>query len=233
MERPIPTILFLHGALGTSAELAPLMHIMEEKGFPCASFNFRGHGKNATMPESFRIDQFAQELEHYLKQHRPKHVVAFGHSMGGYVALYHKANYDDSPFEAIFAYGTKFNWSESSVHKELNMLNPDHLVEKFPAYALALNEKHGENWKHLMKNTAHLMQNLERLDGLTREDLHDIHIPVVLLLGDQDRMVTSEETLSTAAKLPKSQVKTISHSKHEMERANLKEISSILTEFLR
>ncbi|HXH30072.1 MAG TPA: alpha/beta hydrolase [Bacteriovoracaceae bacterium] len=233
MEQPRPKILFLHSALGTSKDLEPLMLLLQERGFETLSFNFSGHGSSQAMPGQFRIDLFAQDLDQYFKKHGLKDVVIFGHSMGGYVALYHTANFEDSPTRMIFTYGTKFNWAEHTINKELTMLDPEHLLEKFPAHADMFKAKHGENWKNLMKNTAHMMQNLERLDGLTKEDLNDINIPVFLLLGDLDRLVSSEETLLTASRLHKSQVKTISHSKHEMDRANLREIANIMDENLR
>jgi esterase/lipase len=227
-----PTLLFLHGALGTSQDLSGLMSIFQERGFETHSFNFSGHGLAAAEPPEFRIDYFAQDLEKFLTQHEFKNLVVFGYSMGGYVALYHKANFEDSPIKMIFTYGTKFNWSEKAVSKEIIMLNPEHVLEKFPHHAEALATKHGERWKQLMRSTAHMMQNLERLDGLTREDMAEIEIPVFLILGDQDRMVTSEETHLTSSWLPHSQVKTISHSKHELERSNLKEIANIVEENL-
>lgn len=232
MDKIKPPLLFLHGALGTSNDLEPLMNLFREKGFETYSFNFSGHGQNAAEPPEFRIDYFARDLEKFLKQKSLKDVVVFGYSMGGYVALYHKVNFEDSPFTSIFTYGTKFNWSEKSVSKELLMLNPDHILEKFPHFAEALEAKHGERWKQLLRSTAHMMQNLEKLDGLTREDMADIDVPVYLILGDQDRMVTTEETHLTATWLHGAQVKTISHSKHELERSNLREIATIIEENL-
>lgn len=228
MDKSKPTLLFLHGALGTAQDMEPLMGLLREKGYATHSFNFSGHGQGAAEPTEFRIDLFARDLEKFLKDNQLKNPIVFGYSMGGYVALYHKANYEDSPIDRIFTYGTKFNWSEKAVSKELPMMNPDHLLEKFPNFAESLKQKHGDRWKQLLRSTAHMMQNLERLDGLTREDMSEIDVPVILILGDQDRMVTSEETHLTSSWLHHSQVKTISHSKHELERSNLKEIADLI-----
>lgn len=227
-----PSILFLHGALGTSGDLKPLMELVEAKGFKTLSFDFSGHGTKTAWPGEFRIDLFARDLEDYLKKHSLTHVVVFGYSMGGYVALYHKANFEDSPIQNIITYGTKFNWTAQAVARELPMMNPDHVQDKFPLFAETLATKHGDRWKQLLRSTAHMMQNLERLDGLTKEDMAEVDVPVVLVLGDQDRMVTSEETHLAATWLHGAQIKTVSHSKHELERSNLKEISEIIEEAL-
>lgn len=225
-----PTILLLHGALGTSADLKSLKEILEGNGYKTLSFDFAGHGKTAAPTTEFRIDFFARNLEDFLAKHQLKNTVVFGYSMGGYVALYHQINYAPSAISSIITYGTKFNWSEKTVQKEVPMLNPEHLISKFPAHAEALESKHGENWKALMRSTAHMMQNLEKLDGLNREDFLDLELPVLLLLGDQDRMVTSEETSLTASWIPHCKTKVITNSKHDLERANIKEIAHSIME---
>jgi esterase/lipase len=228
MDKYKKTIILLHGALGVAKDLAPVAEYLQERGHEVLSFNFSGHGQDSKWPEEFRIDLFARELDSFIKSHTLKSPVVFGYSMGGYVALYHKANFEDSPISHVLTYGTKFNWSEKAVSRELPMLDPEHLMEKYPHFAESLQEKHGERWKSLLRSTAHLMQNLEKLDGLTREDLSEVEIPVTLILGDQDRMVSSEETHLTASWLHHAQVKTLTHSKHELERSNLRELSNII-----
>lgn len=230
MDKKSKTILFLHGALGTSKDLSVLMGHMEDKNYKTLTFDFSGHGQTTKWPDEFRIDLFARELEKYIKDHKLQDIIVFGYSMGGYVGLYHCANYPDSPIRQIVTYGTKFNWSEKAVSREIIMLDPDHLKEKFPAYADSLMAKHGDRWKNLLRSTAHMMQNLEKLDGLTREDLMEVTIPVTFILGDQDRIVGSEETHLTASWLHHANVKTLTHSKHELERSNLKELSDIIAE---
>jgi pimeloyl-ACP methyl ester carboxylesterase len=232
MNKLNKTILFLHGALGTSEDMKDLMGLLLEKGYKTLSFDFPGHGLQSKWPDEFRIDLFARELEKFITQNKLTDVAVFGYSMGGYVALYHKANYPESPVSKIITYGTKFNWSENAVSRELPKLNPAHLTEKFPQYAQSLKVKHGDRWKSLLLSTAHLMQHLEKIDGLTREDLSDVQIPVTFILGDQDKIVSSEETHLTASWLHYGQVKTLTHSKHELERANLKELGILIEEAL-
>ena len=227
-----PTLLFLHGALGTSQDFLPLMEILKDKGATLLSFDFSGHGKKTSWPEEFRIDFFARELDDYIKKNALTDLTIFGHSMGAYVALYHQSHFTPSPISRIFSYGTKFNWSEQSVSKELPMLNPENLLHKYPSFAATLAEKHGERWKSLLLSTAHMIQNLQKLDGLTSDDVADIGIPVLLMLGDQDRMVSTEETTLTKQWIKHADFRMISHSKHEIERANLKEIAQVILENL-
>jgi pimeloyl-ACP methyl ester carboxylesterase len=226
MVKSLPPIIFLHDSLETIKELDGLMALFREKGFETFAFNFSGHGLDATIPAEFRVDLFARDLDQFLKQNKFNHPVVFGHSLGGYVALYHKANFEDSPIKMIFTYGTKFNWSEQNIKKELTRLAPDYLMAKFPQEATMMKERHGENWKQLLLSTAHMFQNLEKLDGLTKEDIAEIDIPVFLILGDQDREISKEETALMSSWLKHSKTKVISHSKHELERSNLREIAN-------
>ena len=232
MSAEKPVIIFLHAALETCRELEPLMKIMTDRGFRTLAFDFAGHGKTTAPPTDFRIESFAQELDLFIRNNHLTAPAVFGHSMGGYVALFHKSNFEDSPITHVFTYGTKFNWSESAVLKELPMLVPEHIEEKFPGFRDILNERHADKWKHLLRSTAHMIQNLEKLDGLTREDLASVEIPVCLMLGDQDRMVGGEETQLAHRHLRQSEVKTITHSKHDLDKANLKEIAGIMEDFL-
>lgn len=226
------SVLFLHDVLGTSADLTPLMNLIKGQGHDVFSFDFSGHGKSTPWPDEFRIDLFARDLDRFLKSREIANVVVVGHALGGYVALYYVANYEDSPIYQIFTYGTKFNWGSEALAKEMLALDPDSVSTRFPEYAEALRNKHGDRWKVLMRATAHLIQHLEKLDGLTKEDFADISIPVTLMLGDEDRLVTSEETTTTRDRLRGSSIKTIMQSKHHLERANLKEMAQVILDAL-
>lgn len=225
-------IIFLHAALGVESDMSPLMDVFRQNDYIGYSFNFSGHGNNLSETKEFRIDLFAKDLDTFIKNNNLHRPIVFGHSMGGYVALYHKANFDESPISSIFTYGTKFNWSDKTLQKELPLLDPDYLSEKYPHLVETLKTKHGQRWKHLLLSTAHMMQNLERLDGLTKEDFASIDIPVMLILGDQDRVVSFEETSTVNSFLKYGQMKTVSHSKHELERSNLKEIANLVLQNL-
>lgn len=221
-------IIFLHAALGVEGDMSPLMDIFRQRDYEVYSFNFSGHGVNSSETQEFRIDLFAHDLDSFIKKNNLHRPIVFGHSMGGYVALYHKSNIEDSSLSCIFTYGTKFNWNEKTLPKELPLLDPDYLTEKYPQVVETLKTKHGQRWKHLLLSTAHMIQNLEKLDGLTKEDFGSIDIPVMLILGDQDRVVSFEETSNVNSFLKFGQMKTVSHSKHELERSNIKEIANLI-----
>lgn len=227
------TILFLHGALGTAEDLFPLMSHFEKNGYRTLSMNFSGHSKSTRAALEFRIENFAQDLDEYIKKHDLRDPIVFGYSMGGYVALYHAAHFEDSPIRQIITYGTKFDWSEETVKKELPKLDPEFLQTKSPEFVRSLAQKHGpDRWKTLLLSTAHMMQNIERLDGLTSADVEDIRAEVLLLRGGEDRMVNFDETKTMAAQIPNAKCKEIPGSRHEIEKADLESIAKAMEEFI-
>ena len=54
MGKITKTIVFLHGALGTSLDLSVLMGLMEEKGYKALTFDFSGHGQTSKWPDMGR-----------------------------------------------------------------------------------------------------------------------------------------------------------------------------------
>lgn len=220
------SIILLHGELGIKEDLNPIKELLEES-LDVHTLTFSGHG-NMPAADEFRIEQFARELDNYIKEKDLKSHFVFGIGMGGYVALFHKSQFENTSIKKIYTYGTRFNWSENTIAKELPLLNPDLVQEKFPQLKNLLKRKHGDKWRWVLQSMAHLIQNLEKLDELTAEDLTEINVPVTLMLGDQDRVVSSEETQMARNHLKLADIQIIAHSKNEIERANLKEISRLI-----
>lgn len=217
------TLVCLHGALGTVEDFAPLANQLAED-FDLKLLNFSGHAKGTFWPKDFRIETFAQDLEDFFKQQQLTDVAVFGYSMGGYVALYHKANFEDSPITNILTYSTKFNWVEEEVLKETSKLDPVSIQTKVPHFAEELEIRHGERWKQVLRSTAHMMQNLQKLDGLTHEDLADVSCPVLILRGTEDRMVTMTESEKAANHLMNGRYVEIENGKHELSTENSEQI---------
>lgn len=215
-------LILLHGALETSQVLKPLGDLLAPH-FKCHYLAFSGHDAKSAMPQDFRIETFLQDFDQFLKKQKLQQVTVFGHSMGGYVALAHKSQMEFSPLSRIVTYGTKFDWSEASVAKMLVQLHPDN-----EALMEHLKKVFGDNAHRLLASTTHMMSHLERLDGLTRFDLSDIDIPVELVWGEKEKVVTLEETNQAASFMSHAQVHILKDSRHEMERCQLKDLVNII-----
>lgn len=191
--RCMKNLIILHGALGAQSQFEQLAAALSDN-FKIYTLDFDGHGTKSGMETNFSIERFAQNLHDFMQENQLHKPLIFGYSMGGYVALKLESQHPGS-LEKLVTLGTKFDWNPESAEKESKMLNPGKIEEKVPAFAAYLESLHGANeWKTVLHRTAAMMLELGNNPALKPEDLRQIEIPVTLLRGSKDNMVTAEET---------------------------------------
>ena len=209
-------LLLLHGALGAASMLEPLRHALKEN-YTVYTLNFAGHGGDALPDQGYTIELFAQNVIDFIEQQQLKQVHIFGYSMGGYVGLY-LAQQNPDRVKSVFTLATKFAWSEETAAKEVKLLNPDKIKEKVPQFAAALAKRHApQPWEQVMHQTAAMMQQLGKQPLLTPEILVQLQQPVQIAVGDQDNMVTLEETIAAYRNLPNAWLLVLPATKHPLE----------------
>lgn len=213
-------IILLHGALASSTEMEPLRKLLPAE---TQSLTFVGHDLTSPLPATLTITTFVEQLETYFKTHHSKNVTVVGHSLGGYVALAHSSQYEDSPICRIVTYGTKFDWSAPQLANILATLHPEN--EALMEY---LKKKFAEKSMPLLLATTHMMAHIERLDGLLPADLADVAIPVDVVMGDKDKVVTLAESERVVKALPYGQLHILKDSRHELERTDLAGLARII-----
>lgn len=186
-------LIILHGALGAQSQFEQLKVQLADH-FHVHTLDFDGHGTKSGLEMDFSIERFAQNLEDFMTQNELYKPLIFGYSMGGYVALKLESRKPGS-FEKLLTLGTKFDWNPESADKETKMLNAEKIEEKVPAFADYLKSLHGKHeWKTVLERTAKMMLELGNKPPLRPYDFHHIQVPVQLLRGSKDNMVTAEET---------------------------------------
>ena len=186
-------LIILHGALGAKSQFEQLASQLKDD-FDVHILEFSGHGTKADYSVDFSIELFAQNLKEFMQENGIQKPLIFGYSMGGYVALKLESQYPGF-IEKLVTLGTKFDWNPESAEKEAKMLNAEKIAEKVPAFANYLKSLHGEdNWKLVLQRTAKMMLELGNKPALRSYDFHQVQIPVQLLRGEKDVMVTKEET---------------------------------------
>lgn len=224
-------ILLIHGAFGSATQLDPLKKILEEKGALVYSLNLSGHGGQSASPKGFGIEVFANEVLDFLNRYALQHVQIFGYSMGGYVALW-LAHHHPERVIRILTLGTKFDWSVGATEKEVKKLNPEKIMEKVPAFAKVLEERHHpEDWKMLMNKTASMMVDLGINPLLSPAILESIKTKTLICLGDTDDMVDRAYSEEVARLLPNADFRLLPSTPHLIERTDLTLLSNVLTTF--
>ena len=223
-------LILLHGALGSKSQLEPLKEFLA-KDFDVYSFNFSGHG-GKPFNETFSIAQFSEELNDFIKTNNLESVSLFGYSMGGYVALYFAQFYPEK-VKKIITLGTKFYWTEAISLKEVERLNPDIIEEKIPKFAEILKNRHQPNdWKLVLTKTAQMMTKMGVENPLQSADFLTINIPTLCLIGENDEMVTIEETADVYRTLPNGAFYSIPNTKHPIEQVDLSILKDKINDFL-
>ena len=211
-----PTLLLLHGALGDSAQFAPLRPLLAAD-FDVHAFDLEGHGRCPLPERPLRIASFAQNVLAYMDEQGIPRAHLFGHSMGGYIGLYLALHHPERVGK-VFTLGTKLGWTAEFATAELGNLNPDRIAEKVPRFAQLLAERHVD-WRGTVAKVAEMTADLGHNPPLTHENLATLSTPVRLGLGDRDQMVTLEETAAVYRRLPKGELQVLPATPHPLERA--------------
>jgi pimeloyl-ACP methyl ester carboxylesterase len=222
-------LILLHGAIGSSAQLTALSIALKDV-FSVHSFNFDGHGGEA-IDGPYSIDRFLENLIHYLDENKLDQVVIFGYSMGGYVALKAAAKHPNR-IVSISTLGTKFNWTPETAAKEVKMLDAEKIEEKVPKFAEHLKLVHSPlDWKEVLKGTAEMMLHLGEGKGLTDDEISSISIPVLIGIGEQDQMVSIDESKRVTNLLPNGKMIVFEDFQHPLEKIDLRVLATSISQF--
>lgn len=224
-------LLLLHGAIGASAQLTPLADALA-RNYRVYTLNFSGHGGVGLPHGPLSIELFAHEVLRFLDEHQIEQISIFGYSMGGYVAMY-LARYHPHRIKKVVTLATKYSWDEAIAAREVRMLDPEKTAEKVPEFATSLRQLHHPvDWKLVMVRTAEMMLAMGRDNPLKPLDYPLITHPVLLLLGDRDKMVSLEETLAVYKALPQAQLGILPATPHPIGAADCGLLSSLIIRFV-
>ena len=221
-------LIILHGALGSSDQFSELVNTFEN----AYSFDFSGHGSLSGSETSFEIDRFVEDLQSFIQTNKLENPSIFGYSMGGYVALKHSLMFPQV-IQRILTLGTKFNWTPGTAAKEVKLLNPEIIMEKVPKFASRLEQLHGPDWENVTLATADMMIGLGNGKAMTEEQLSKVAIPVKICVGDQDQMVTLEESRLVSTWIPGAEFEILGNCKHPIELVDMDLLVSRIIQFMR
>jgi pimeloyl-ACP methyl ester carboxylesterase len=224
-------ILLLHGAIGAADQLSGLEEELTDS-FAVHRLNFSGHGGSAVVDDGFSIPHFASDVIAFLDKKGIDSIHIFGYSMGGYVAMY-LAKHHPQKIKKIITLATKFTWDEIIAAQEIKMLNTAKIEEKLPGFAATLQKRHApNNWKTVLGKTAAMLIEMGKDNPLKAGDYSSIQHPVLLMLGDRDKMVTLDETMEVYKNLPHAQLAILPNTGHPIEMVNQTRLAYEISSFL-
>jgi esterase/lipase len=224
-------LLLLHGAIGAKDQLETLEKTVQEN-FIVHRINFNGHGGEHFADAPFSIAAFATDVLNYLSAQNINQVNIFGYSMGGYVALY-LAKYHPEKINKVVTLAAKFHWDEATAIKECAMLDAEKIEVKIPAFAKALAERHALNdWKIILQKTKAMLVAMGSKNPLSLEDYVSVQQPVLVMLGDRDKMVSLEETVAVYKQLPYGQLMVLPGTEHPIEKVDVGVLGWVLLKWI-
>jgi pimeloyl-ACP methyl ester carboxylesterase len=156
----------------------------------------------------------------------------FGYSMGGYVAMY-LAKHFPGKIDRVITLATKFHWDPGIAAKETLMLDHEKIEQKIPAFAQVLKQRHvAQDWKVVLNKTAAMMTGMGNDNPLRPADYTSVNIPSLIMLGDRDKMVTLEETVTVYKSLPNAQMAILPATQHPIEQVDIDPLSFFVQRFL-
>lgn len=223
-------LLLLHGALGSAETLMPLAAAVRTHFQPYA-LDFPGHGGLGLPAVRLSIPVFAEAVLRYLDEKGLEKVPVFGYSMGGYVALY-LARHHPERIAAVATLATKLHWDAVVADREAGGLNPDVIEAKVPRFAETLRQRHAPaDWRELLVRTANLLRDLGDAPPLRADDFRALGMPVLLLRGDRDAMVTLDETVTVYQVLTDGALGILPRTPHPLEKVDVPQLAQLLRQF--
>ncbi len=195
------------------------------------SLNFEGHGGKEIPKAAFSIPLFASQVLQFLDEHSIQSTHIFGYSMGGYVGMYLAKNHPEK-VKKLVTLATKYYWDEKVSEKEVPQLHAETIESRFPDFARQLASRHAPcDWRKVLEKTKELLIGLGKNNALHLSDYASINTPVLLLLGDRDKMITLEENLNVYHHLPDAQFSMLPGTPHPIEKVDVGLLSYLVKNF--
>ena len=185
-------LILLHGMLGSIEGQWGLISEWFIESHNLLLVDLRDHGRSTNEDTRLRPDQMVADLLGLLDHLGIQNSHIAGYSIGGLIAL-HAALQTPNRFKTLQMIATKFYWSEKTIAKLQQQVDPELLSEKAPTYATQLAQEHGANqWRGLARHTADLIGYFGD-NPLSPEALGGLKMPVQITVGDRDDLVSLPE----------------------------------------
>lgn len=223
-------LVLLHGANGSSRELAPLVRLLS--GYDLFVPDLLGHG-GRPVPETLSFEAMVDDLAEQLDAAGIGPCHFLGYSFGGYLAL-GLALRDPDRVTSLTGIAIKYLWHPDSVRHVIYLCDPERLSRPGNPRQAQLAATHGEDkWRAVtLANRALFASFGERGPPLGDEAVAAISAPALILTGDTDPLVPEADSRRLAGALPNARLGLWSGGAHPLRNVPLVEVKYAMAEFL-
>lgn len=215
-----PSILFLHGAAGSTLfESAPLMRRLESS-FHLVGLDLSGHGASAFPSDSaLSLDLFAEDARRALTALDLSSAHVFGFSLGGTVALT-LAHRHPSLVDRLAVFQTNGSWTEAQATQMQQRLDLETLQKQSPSP-----HDHPER---LLQQLRAFVNTLPNRSTASTSSLPNIPAPTLVASVDRDPLFGSQAPLALHQNLPNTRLTILPGETHSLRNAPLSLLAPIV-----
>ncbi len=214
-------LIFLHGALGCKQHWERFLPAFE-KHYVVHNLNFPNHGDSKEKLTDFSYQTFTWWLKTYIVKNNITDFSIIGYSMGGYIAL-NLIHEGISGFNLLITLATKLNWDKEIAKAECDKLT----IENLQPIQNKLQNEHVNNWPKLIEVTKEVLLSIGETPIKKKQFLYN-KMPVMMLSGSKDKMVTQDEITTFAENTPNFYQVTIENQPHLLERMDINILNDTL-----
>jgi 3-oxoadipate enol-lactonase len=240
-----PAIVFIHGFPFNKSMWSRQMETFSEK-YRVIAYDVRGHGDSGSGEKDFSIELFVSDLIKLLKGLKIEKTILCGLSMGGYIALNAILNFPEYFSGLILCDTNCIADTPETIEKRMKAVE---IVEKYGLAKYA--DENMENYfasesfvnrkeeiaavRQMILKTAE-QSVINTLLALSRRNetcsqLHQIKVPVLILVGEEDKITPPEAAKSMQEKIEGSSLETIRYAAHLSNMENPVQFNELIMEF--
>lgn len=225
-----PTILFIHGAAGsTLLETAPLMKRLEP-AFHTVGLDLGGHG-SSTFPSSgpLRMETFVEDTVAALDAVDRTSAHIFGFSLGGAVALRLAQTYPEC-VDRLALFQTNARWPRDLSAQMKRRLELNRLRQRAPEQAERLESIHDEP-NRLLRELRDFVETLPVASEPMWRSLSDVTAPTLVSSVDRDPLFGTDVPQTLKEKLPNARLAILPGEHHSLLDAPLSLLAPLVRDF--
>lgn len=225
-----PTLVVLHGANGSAAEMAPLVRMLDR--FDVRAPDLLGHGGRPPPPR-LDFDDMVEDLATWLDAEEIADAHLVGYSFGAYVALA-LAVRRPTCVRSLTAIAMTYWWDAARIRHVVHLADPERLSRPGNPRQEQLSASHGaDQWRQVTLNNQALFASFGRKGPpLTDRLVARVGIPVLVLTGAEDPLVPAAEARHVADAFPHARLGLWPGAAHPLIKVPLVEVKYAVTSFI-
>jgi len=242
-----PAIIFIHGFPLNKTMWNKQIEVLKEN-YRVIAYDIRGFGNSNHGNADFSMDLFVQDLLGLMDILKIEKAILCGFSMGGYIALNAIENYPER-FMALLLCDTnctadtpvvkenRIKTIESIMEKGMKHYTEESLKKLFAPLSFSKQITEIALVREMIMKTSEqaifkaLHALAERKETCTK--LHEIKVPVLIVVGKEDEITPPAVALSMHEKIKDSTIHIIDHAGHLSNMENPAQFNEILNQFLK